>query len=81
MMIKNARSTKIEVHTDCKLVVDQINSCNDYDYNITTIMEGIQELRAGFKSCSFFFVPRSKNQISHTLGQFAVKLVHDVDWE
>lgn len=41
MMAKNAGWTKIKVHTDCKSVVNKINSCNDYDYNIATILEDI----------------------------------------
>ncbi|XP_027169645.1 uncharacterized protein LOC113769391 [Coffea eugenioides] len=81
LMAKHVGWTKIIVHSDSKSVIDQINRSNDYEYNIATILEDVQELRTHFESCRFVFIPRSENEISHTLTQFAVKLVYDIEWE
>ncbi|XP_071904276.1 uncharacterized protein [Coffea arabica] len=81
LMAKQAGWTKIIIHTDCKSVVEQINRCSEYDYSTATILEDVQELSLGFERCSFVFIPRTENQISHALAQYAVKLIHDIDWE
>ncbi|XP_027125094.1 uncharacterized protein [Coffea arabica] len=79
VMAKDAGWTKIEVCTDCKSVVDQINTRNVNNYNIATVLEDIQELRQWFQSCSFSFVHRAENRCSHELAQFAVQLVQDIE--
>nr|XP_027124169.1 uncharacterized protein LOC113740852 [Coffea arabica] len=81
LMAKQAGWTKIIVHTDCKSVVEQINRCSEYDYSIATIQEDVQDLRIGFDKCSFVFIPRTENEISHALAHFAVKVVHNIEWE
>ncbi|XP_027172661.1 uncharacterized protein LOC113772268 [Coffea eugenioides] len=73
VMAKDAGWTKIEVYTDCKSVVDQINTRIVNNYNIATVLEDIQELRQWFQSCSFSFVHRAENRCSHELAQFASK--------
>ncbi|XP_027124382.1 uncharacterized protein [Coffea arabica] len=81
LMAKHVGWTKIIVYSDSKSVIDQINGSNDYEYNIATILEDVQELRTHFESCRLVFIPRSENEISHTLAEFAVKLVYDIEWE
>ena len=81
LMATQAGWTKIIVHTDCKSVVEQITKCKEQDYMTATILEDVQELSLAFEKCSFVFIPRTENQISHELAQYAVKLVHDIEWE
>ncbi|XP_027157850.1 uncharacterized protein LOC113759471 [Coffea eugenioides] len=81
LMATQAGWTKIIVHTDCKSVVEQITKCKEYDYMTVTILEDVQELSLAFERCSFVFIPRTENQISHELAQYAVKLVHEIEWE
>lgn len=81
MMARDARWTDIEVQSDCKSIVDHINSGSSLVENLRTVLEDIQELRRKFAKCSFLFVHRSGNQSSHLLARFAVKLIHDVQWD
>ena len=62
-------------------MTEQITRSNEYEYMTATIIEDVQELSLGFESFSFVFIPRTENQISHALAQYAVKLVHDIEWE
>ena len=81
LMAKQAGWKKIIVHSDCKSVVEQINRCSDYEYSIATILEDVQDLKTGFDRCSFVFISRAANEISHALAHIAVKLVHSIEWE
>ncbi|XP_027184061.1 uncharacterized protein LOC113782367 [Coffea eugenioides] len=81
VMAKDACWTNIEVQTDSKGVVDQINTGNVQDSNIETVLEDIDDLRQEFDCCKFSFVPRKGNGCSHALAQFATKLVKNVEWE
>ncbi|XP_071933020.1 uncharacterized protein [Coffea arabica] len=81
LMAKQQGWTQIIVHSDCKLVVEQINRSREYDFTIATILEDVQDLSTGFERCSFVFIPRTENEISHVLAHFPVKLVHDIEWE
>ena len=44
-MAKDAGWTNIEVQTDCKSVVDQINTSNVQDSSIETVLKDIDDLR------------------------------------
>ncbi|XP_027174532.1 uncharacterized protein LOC113774164 [Coffea eugenioides] len=68
LMAKQAGWAKIIVYSDCKSVVKQTNKCSENDSNIATILEDVQDLRTGFDRCSFVFVPRTENEISHVLA-------------
>ena len=81
VMAKDAGWTNIEVQTDCKGVVDQINTGNVQDNSIKTILEDIGDLRQDFDCCKFSFVPRAGNGCSHSLAQFTVKLIRNVEWK
>nr|XP_027086530.1 uncharacterized protein LOC113708266 [Coffea arabica] len=81
LMAKQQGWTQIIVPLDCKSVVEQINRSREYDFTIATILEDVQDLSTGFERCSFVFIPRTENVISHVLARFAVKLVHDIEWE
>lgn len=80
-MARFAGWTKIEVQSDCKSVVDQINSGNVMVENLRTVLEDIQEMRKSLDICNFLFIHRSGNQCSHLLAKFAVKMLHYVEWE
>nr|XP_027067422.1 uncharacterized protein LOC113693034 [Coffea arabica] len=81
VMAKAVGWTKIEVQSDCKSVVDQINASSVHDISIATVLEDIEELKKEFQECNFSFVYRTGNTCSHTLAQNAIKLVHDIDIE
>nr|XP_027060887.1 uncharacterized protein LOC113687483 [Coffea arabica] len=81
LMATQAGWTKIIVHTDCKSVVEHITKRKEFDYTTAAILEDVQELSLAFEKCSFVFIPRTENQISHQLAQYAVMLVHDIEWE
>lgn len=81
LMAKQVGWTKIIIHSDSKSVIDQINRSNEYEVSIATILEDVQDFTTHFESCRFVFIPRTENEISHALAQFAVKLVHDIEWE
>lgn len=80
-MAQNAGWTKIEVQSDCKVVVDQILAGNGQEGILATILEDIDQLKNSFKLCKFSFVHRKGNQCNHLLARFAVKLVENVKWD
>ncbi|XP_027166343.1 uncharacterized protein LOC113766338 [Coffea eugenioides] len=81
LMAKQVGWTKIKIHSDSKSVLDQIHRGNEYDVNIATILEDVQDLTTHFERCSFVFIPRTENEISHALAKFAIQLVDDIQWE
>nr|XP_027124194.1 uncharacterized protein LOC113740878 [Coffea arabica] len=68
MMTKNAGWTKIDVQTNCKVVVDQIDASKTHEGHLATILEDIVELRTDFELCSSSFVHRTGNQCCHMLA-------------
>ncbi|XP_071933570.1 uncharacterized protein [Coffea arabica] len=80
-MATTAGWTTIEVQSDCKFVVSLINSSNVQDCKIQTILEDIEDLKKNFESCVVLFVPRTANNCSHAMAQFAVKSVRMIEWE
>ena len=46
-----------------------------------SILEDIEDLKQIFDCCIFSFAPRTANGCSHSLAQFAVKLIRNVEWE
>ncbi|XP_071924927.1 uncharacterized protein [Coffea arabica] len=81
MMTKDAGWAKIEVQSDCKSVVNQINASNVQDISIATVLEDIEEMKEGFEQGDFSFVYRAGNMCSYALVQHAIKLVHDIEWD
>ncbi|XP_071939998.1 uncharacterized protein [Coffea arabica] len=81
LMAEQVGWTKIKIHSDSKSVLDQIHRGNEYDVNIATILEDVQDLTTHFERYSFVFIPRTENEISHALAKFAVQLVDDIEWE
>ena len=73
--------TNIEVQSDCKHVVSLINTDNVQDCSLQTILEDIDVQKRNFESCTFTFVPRTVNQCSHELAQFAAKATRSFEWE
>lgn len=78
---KNEQLKKKEVQSDCKTVIDQINASCVQNISIATVLEDIEEMKTNFELCKFSFVYRTGNMCSHTLAQYAIKLVHDIDWD
>ena len=62
-------------------MVDQINASNVQDISIATVLENIEEMKEEFEQCNFSFVYRSGNMCSHILVQYAIKLIHDIEWD
>ena len=62
MMAKDVGWTKIEVQSDYKLVVNQINASQDI--SIATVLEDIEKMKEGFEQCNFSFVYRVGNMCS-----------------
>ncbi|XP_071920662.1 uncharacterized protein [Coffea arabica] len=73
--------TNIEVQFDCKHVVSLINTDNVQECSLQTILEDIDIQKKNFESCIFTFVPRTVNQCSHELAQFAAKATRSFEWE
>nr|XP_027120381.1 uncharacterized protein LOC113737334 [Coffea arabica] len=80
-MAQIAGWTTIEVQSDCKHVVSLINMDNGQDCSLQTILDDIDVQKGNFESCTFTFVPRTVNQCSHELAQFAAKATRDFEWE
>ena len=81
VMAQTAGWTKMEVQSDCKSVVDQINASHVQDISIATVLENIEERKEDFEQCNFSFVYGASNMCSHTLTQDAIKLIHDIEWD
>lgn len=52
-MTRNAGWTKVEVQSNFKSIVDQINSGNIQEESLKTILENIEEMRRSFDLCCF----------------------------
>ena len=66
---------KVELETDCKLVVDKINAMEE-EASIAIIQLGIWRLTKDFDKCCFSYTRRSNNSVSHHLAKFAIKLLN-----
>ncbi|KAL3500170.1 hypothetical protein ACH5RR_039263 [Cinchona calisaya] len=71
----------IEVQSNCKGIVDKVNSGYYEDLKITNVLEDIQTLSVMFQCCSFSFVRRGGNAASHHLAKFAISCLNDVTRE
>ena len=62
-------------------MVDQINASIVQDISIATVLEDIEEMKKEFEQCNFSFVYRAGSVCSHTLAQYAIRLVNDIEWD
>ena len=62
---------KVELESDCKLVVDKINA-REEEVSIATIQLDIWRLMKDFDKCCCSYTRRSNNYVSHYLAKFAI---------
>ena len=80
-MAKVAGWINIEIQSNCKNVVSQINTGNVQECRLQTILEDIEDLKKSFDYCIFSFVSRTANGCSHSWAQSAVKSIRSIEWE
>lgn len=70
----------IILQSDCKSVVEKIKLEKVEDPRASAVLFDILHLRKEFRNCTFSFVRRNGNVVSHSLARFALNLVADIDW-
>ena len=70
----------IIIQSDCKSVVEKIKLERVEDPRASAVLFDILHLRKEFRNCTFSFVRRNANVVSHSLARFALNLVADIDW-
>ena len=69
---------KVEIQSDCKLLVDKLRG-RDVDDPITgTILHDVLILSQDFDTCLFSFVKRGGNCVAHKLAKFAISLYDEI---
>ncbi|XP_071901099.1 uncharacterized protein [Coffea arabica] len=71
---------KVEIQSDCKLMVDKLNDRNAENPITGTILADNLLLSQGFEKCYFSFVRREGNCVSHKLAKFAISLKDEIYW-
>lgn len=71
----------IIICSDCKVVIDKINNHELDESMLSIVICDILNLVHSFWCCSFCFVKREVNGVSHSLAKFAIKLIKEVKWE
>ncbi|XP_027082670.1 uncharacterized protein [Coffea arabica] len=72
---------KVEIQSDCKLLVDKLRG-RDMDDPVTgTILHDVLILSQGFVTCQFSFVKRGGNCVAHKLAKFAINLYDEISWK
>ncbi|XP_027166107.1 uncharacterized protein LOC113766078 [Coffea eugenioides] len=71
---------KVELESDCKLVVDKINA-REEEVSIATIQLDIWRLMKDFDKCCCSYTRRSNNYVSHYLAKFAITLIDVAEWK
>ncbi|XP_071920735.1 uncharacterized protein [Coffea arabica] len=70
----------IIIQSDCKSVVEKIKLERVEDPGANAVLFDILHLRKEFRNCTFSFVRRNANMVSHSLARLALNLVADIDW-
>ncbi|XP_071906135.1 uncharacterized protein [Coffea arabica] len=73
MMAKQQGWRRVEFESDCKHVIDTVNSGED-DVDIATVLSDIKRLKLNFYECCFSFTRRISNSVSHHIAKFAINL-------
>nr|XP_027101192.1 uncharacterized protein LOC113720678 [Coffea arabica]XP_027115614.1 uncharacterized protein LOC113733445 [Coffea arabica] len=71
---------RVEFESDCKYVIDRINSEED-DVEIATVLSDIKRLKLSFYECCFSFTRRESNSVSHHIAKFAINLEKTAEWK
>ncbi|XP_027086455.2 uncharacterized protein [Coffea arabica] len=71
---------KVELESDCKLVVDRINARKE-EVSIATIQLDIWRIMKDFDKCCCSFTRRNNNYVSHYLAKFAITLIDVAEWK
>ena len=69
---------KVELESDCKLVVNKIKA-REEEVSIGIIQMDIWRLIQNFDKCYFSHTKRSNNSVSHKLAKFAIKLIDSAE--
>ena len=72
---------KVEIQSDCKLLVDKLRERNVDDPITGTILSDVLFLSHDFDVCQFSFVKREGNRVSHKLAKFATSLQDEISWK
>lgn len=72
---------RIEIQSDCKGVINKLKEGSCGDPKIGSVLEDILQLKRNFSECSFSFVRREGNSVSHHVAKFAIHLPSDIDWK
>ncbi|XP_071933659.1 uncharacterized protein [Coffea arabica] len=70
----------IVIQSDCKIVIEKIKLGRLEDPRACAVLFDILQLRKEFRNCSFSFIRRDGNVVSHSLARFALNLVADIAW-
>lgn len=81
LMAREAQWKEVEFHSDCKNIIDMILGKTKNEASVAVVLEDISSLKRLFNHYTFSFVNRSVNVVAHKLAKFAIRLVHDVEWE
>lgn len=65
----------INICSDCKVVIDKINNHEIDESMLSIVIFDILKLVESFWFCSFCFVKREVNGVSHSLAKFAINLI------
>ncbi|XP_071912962.1 uncharacterized protein [Coffea arabica] len=71
---------RVEFETNCKQVIDRINS-GENDVEIATVLSDIEKLKLSFYECCFSFTRRKSNSVSHQVAKFATNLKETAEWK
>ncbi|XP_027090288.1 uncharacterized protein [Coffea arabica] len=80
LVAKSQGWRRVEFESDCKQVIDGINTEED-DAAIATVLSDIKKLKSSFYECCFSFTRRINNSVSHCLANFAIKLKETAEWK
>ncbi|XP_027091956.1 uncharacterized protein [Coffea arabica] len=70
----------VKFETDCKQVIDRINS-GENDIDIATVLSDIERLKSSSYECCFSFTRRRSNSVSHQVAKFATNLEETAEWK
>lgn len=71
---------RVQVESDCKVVVDKLREQDWNDKWIGSLLEDIATMSSKFEECCFSFVPRNCNYVSHALAQAATNFRKETYW-
>ncbi|XP_027170528.1 uncharacterized protein LOC113770308 [Coffea eugenioides] len=73
--------TSLLIMSDCKAVVDRINTGCQGLTSMDMLIEDIRQLSCSFWKCTFFHIRREMNMCSHGLAKLAINLIQETRWK